>query len=67
VAARLGSTPRAVALAFLTRRESVLAIPKASKPAHVEELAHVPVLDDAALAEIERAFPLTPWRGLPSL
>jgi diketogulonate reductase-like aldo/keto reductase len=67
LATRLGSTPRAVALAFLTRRPSVYAIPKTSNPAHVAELVHPPKLDDAALDELEPTFPLTKWRGLPSL
>ena len=34
-----GATPRQVALAFLVRRPSVFAIPKASTPQHVEENA----------------------------
>jgi diketogulonate reductase-like aldo/keto reductase len=69
LAARLGATPRQVALAYLTRRPSVLAIPKTGRVAHVEELAgadRVP-LDAAALAELEAAFPLAPWRGLPMI
>ena len=33
------STPRQVALSFLTRHSSVVAIPKASSPEHVEENA----------------------------
>ena len=69
VAKRLGATPRQVALAFLTRRDAVFAIPKSSSAAHVEELAGAGdvQLDDASLAELERAFPLAPWRGLPTL
>jgi len=68
VARRLGATPRQVALAFLTR-DSAFAIPKSSSPAHVDELAGADrvVLDAAALAAIEAAFPLAPWRGLPTL
>jgi len=67
IAKRLGSTPRAVALAFLTRKPIQFAIPKTSKPAHLDDFARPIALDDASLAEIERAFPLGKWRGLPSL
>jgi diketogulonate reductase-like aldo/keto reductase len=67
IAKRLGSTPRSVALAFLTRRPCQYAIPKTSKPAHLEDFARPIALDDAAIADIERAFPLGKWRGLPSL
>jgi diketogulonate reductase-like aldo/keto reductase len=69
IAKRLGATPRQVALAFLTRRASSFAIPKSSHPAHVDELAEAdPVtLDDAAIAAVDAAFPLAPWRGLPTL
>jgi len=65
VAARLGGTPRQVALAYLARR--TFAIPKSSNAAHVAELAHEVVLDAAAIAAIETAFPISPWRGLPSI
>jgi diketogulonate reductase-like aldo/keto reductase len=69
VAQRLGATPRQVALAFLTRDPSTFAIPKSSRPAHVDELAGADplALDAAAIAAIEAAFPLAPWRGLPTL
>jgi diketogulonate reductase-like aldo/keto reductase len=67
IAKQVGATPRQVVLAFLTRRPSVLAIPKSSNPAHVEELAHAITLDDAAIRAVEAAFPLRPWRGLPTL
>jgi diketogulonate reductase-like aldo/keto reductase len=69
VAARLGATPRQVALAYLTRRPSVLAIPKTARVAHVEELAGADrvTLDDASIAELEATFPLAPWRGLPMI
>lgn len=69
VARRLGATPRQVALAFLARRPSTLVIPKTSQPAHVDELAGADAvaLDAAAIAEIDAAFPLRPWRGLPTL
>jgi diketogulonate reductase-like aldo/keto reductase len=39
IAAAYEATPRQVALAFLTRRPSLFAIPKASTPAHAEENA----------------------------
>lgn len=69
VAARLGATPRQVALAFLTQNAQTFAIPKSSHAAHVDELAGADrvVLDAAAVAAIEAAFPLAPWRGLPTL
>jgi diketogulonate reductase-like aldo/keto reductase len=69
LAARLGATPRQVALAYLTRRPSVIAIPKTSRVAHVEELAGADrvALDAAAIAELEAAFPLAPWSGLPMI
>lgn len=69
VAARLGATPRQLALAYLTRRTSVFAIPKAARADHVDELAGADrvTLDDASIAELEAAFPLAPWRGLPMI
>ncbi len=69
VARRLGATPRQVALAFLARRPSCFVIPKSSQARHVDELAGAdPIaLDAAAIAAIEAAFPLRPWRGLPTL
>jgi diketogulonate reductase-like aldo/keto reductase len=54
-------------LAFLTRRPSVLAIPKSSNPVHVEELAHTVEIDAATIDEIDALFPLKPWRGLHTL
>jgi diketogulonate reductase-like aldo/keto reductase len=67
IAQRLGATPRQIALAYLTRRSSVFAIPKSSQPAHVDELAHEVALDADAIAAIEAAFPIGKWRGLPTL
>lgn len=69
VAARLGATPRQVALAYLTRRPAVFAIPKTANAEHVDELAGADrvTLDDAAIAAIEAAFPLRPWSGLPMI
>jgi diketogulonate reductase-like aldo/keto reductase len=70
IAERHDSTPRQVALRFLTRRASVFAIPKASNPEHVEENAGAGALDlsSAELAKIEAAFPIGPRpRSLPML
>lgn len=55
-----GATPRQVALAFLTRRPSLLAIPKAASRQHVEENAKAGdlVLSDEQIRLIEEAFPL---------
>ncbi len=55
-----GATPRQVALAFLVRRPSLFAIPKASDPAHTTDNAGAALLDLAAaeIARIDRAFPL---------
>ncbi len=64
-----GATARQVALAYLTRRDAVFAIPKASRVEHVAEnvaAAALP-LDEVAIARLERAFPRGPWRGLPTL
>jgi diketogulonate reductase-like aldo/keto reductase len=59
IAAKHGATPRQVALAFLVRRPSLFAIPKASSAAHTAENAKAGTL---ALAEdelrrIDAAFP----------
>ncbi len=55
-----GASPRQVALAFLTRRASVFAIPKAASLAHVEDNAGALRLTLTAdeLARIGAAFPL---------
>lgn len=66
VAARVGRTPRQVALAFLTRRPSVFAIPKAEKAEHVRDNAGGAFeLPEDAVAELDAAFPMRP--GLRSL
>lgn len=59
IAAHHGATPRQVALAFLTRRDSVLAIPKAGRVAHVEDNAGALNLglSEADIARIDAAFP----------
>jgi diketogulonate reductase-like aldo/keto reductase len=63
------ATPRQIALAFLTLRPSVFAIPKASGVAHVEENAGAPriLLSSAEIARIDAAFPRGPRRALPML
>jgi diketogulonate reductase-like aldo/keto reductase len=70
IADRHDSTPRQVALRFLTRRASLFAIPKASNSEHVEKNAGAGALDlsEAELARIDAAFPLDPRpRSLPML
>lgn len=64
-----GATPRQVALAFLTRDPSVLAIPKAARLEHVEENAGAGdlVLTAEELSRIDEAFPLgRPPKELPT-
>jgi diketogulonate reductase-like aldo/keto reductase len=59
-----------VALSFLTRRPSVLAIPKASREAHAADNAGAGglVLGDDETALLEQAFPRGPRpRSLPML
>ncbi len=60
VAAAHAATPRQVALAFLTRRPSLFAIPKASRVTHaVENAAAGEVrLTAAEIDVIDNAFPL---------
>ena len=70
VAAAHAATPRQVALAFLTRKPSVFAIPKASSRGHVEENAAAGGLRllAAELARLDAAFPRGPRpRSLPML
>jgi diketogulonate reductase-like aldo/keto reductase len=70
IAAVHGATPRQVALRFLVRRPSLLAIPKASDPDHVADNAGAGDLrlSDAELARIDAAFPRGPRpRRLPML
>ena len=63
------ATPRQIALAFLTLRPSVFAIPKASSVDHVEENAGASrlLLSSAEIARIDAAFPRGPRRALPML
>jgi diketogulonate reductase-like aldo/keto reductase len=70
IADRHNSTPRQVALRFLTRRALLFAIPKAADPEHAEENAGSGALhlSNAELARIDAAFPLDPRpRSLPML
>lgn len=59
IAAAHGATPRQVALAFLTARASVFAIPKAGSTAHVEDNAAALnlSLSESEIARIDAAFP----------
>jgi diketogulonate reductase-like aldo/keto reductase len=67
VAERRGTTPRALALAFLTRLDGTFTIPKASREEHVRENASTDgvVLDAGDVREIDAAFPVPP--GNPPL
>jgi diketogulonate reductase-like aldo/keto reductase len=70
IAAAHGSGPRLVALAFVTRRPSLFAIPKAARAAHAAENAATGGLrlEPAEIARIDAAFPLgAAPRGLPML
>lgn len=69
IAGSHGVSPRAVALAFLTRRESVFTIPKASSVGHVLENARGGELQlgEGDIARIDEAFPVQVRRGLPTL
>src|SRR3954471_8664463 len=62
------ASPRQLALAFLTRRASVFAIPKAGTPEHASDnaAAGALTLSDDEIAALDRAFPRGPKpRGLP--
>jgi diketogulonate reductase-like aldo/keto reductase len=69
VAGELGASARQVALAFLVRRPSLFAIPKAAKIAHVEDNTRAGdlVLPPEAIARLDAAFPLGRWHGLQSI
>lgn len=65
-----GATPRQVALAFLTRKSTVFAIPKASTAEHAAENAGAGnlSLSENEIALLDRAFPRGPKpRSLPML
>lgn len=64
------ASARQIALAFLTREKSVLAIPKASRAEHAAENAGAGdiTLSAAEIAALDKAFPLGPRpRSLPML
>jgi diketogulonate reductase-like aldo/keto reductase len=66
IARARGATARQIALAFLTRRDSVFAIPKASRPEHVDDNAGGAIrLSDDEIARVDRAFPLGRSAALP--
>ena len=69
IASAHGAAARQVALAFLTRRQSLFAIPKAAAAAHVEENTGADdlTLTDAEITQIDRAFPLGRHAGLAML
>jgi diketogulonate reductase-like aldo/keto reductase len=60
IATQRGATPRQVALAFLTRRPSLFAIPKSANVRHTEENAGAGDLHltPSELQSIDEAFPL---------
>ncbi len=62
IAASHRATPHQVALVFLTRRQNIFTIPKASQVRHVEENAAVTdlVLSDEDIRHLDQAFPLGP-------
>uniref|UniRef100_UPI0037D9C7DD aldo/keto reductase n=1 Tax=Tardiphaga sp. TaxID=1926292 RepID=UPI0037D9C7DD len=59
IAAAHGTSPRQVALAFLTRQPAIFAIPKAASVTHAGDNAAAGdlVLSESEIAEIDRAFP----------
>jgi diketogulonate reductase-like aldo/keto reductase len=67
VARELRSTPRQVALAFLTRLPDTFAIPKASRVEHVRENAGgaALTLTEEQIARLDRAYPVRIRRELP--
>jgi diketogulonate reductase-like aldo/keto reductase len=70
VAEKHRATQRQVALSFLTRRPSVVAIPKASSPGHATENAEAGDLElgSGEIAALDNAFPRGPRpRSLPML
>ena len=70
VAKEMGASPRAIALAFLSREPSVFPIPKASSAAHARDNATAGDirLTDSQTARIDAAFPRGPKpRRLPMI
>ena len=66
IARKHGATPAQIALVWTLRHDSVVAIPKASRPDHVRENAAALAfaLTDDDLDELDRAYP-TPTRDAP--
>ena len=67
---RHDATPRQVALAFLVREPPLFTIPKASRVAHVEEIAGAVGLEltEQDLRDVAGAFPLGRARdGVPMI
>jgi diketogulonate reductase-like aldo/keto reductase len=64
-----GATPRQVALAFLTRKPAVFAIPKASKAEHAEDNAGAGdlKLTPQDIERIDKALPLGRKKSLPMI
>jgi diketogulonate reductase-like aldo/keto reductase len=65
-----GATPHQIALAFLLRRPSLFAIPKASRSAHAEENAAAAEirLSEEEVGKIDEAFPRgSRRRGVPTI
>jgi diketogulonate reductase-like aldo/keto reductase len=60
------ATPAQIALAWVLRRDRIIAIPKAGTPEHVKENSKALDIDltEADLAELDRAFP-PPTRKVP--
>lgn len=70
IAASHRATPHQVAIAFLTRRQNIFTIPKASQVRHVEENAEAADLELSKkdIHNLEHAFPLgSRPRGLPTI
>lgn len=70
IAAKRGATARQVALAFLTRKPNVFAIPKAADARHAVENAGAGdvTLSADEIAAVDRAFPMgKPPRSLPMI
>lgn len=69
IAAARGASPAQVALAFLTRKPCVFAIPKAVHPKHIADNARVGALtlSETEIARIDKAFPRGRPRALPMI
>lgn len=69
IAEKHGANDRQVALAYLTRRKSVVTIPKSSSPRRVEQNAAAGAIEltPEEIDQLDKVFPLGPKRGLPTL